>query len=114
MNSAMMPREGLFASRQIDSGEFAKLAIEAHRSKKLRSNIGYPETAAFIQKLTGVKVDINRDWTQIEHGDAMLCIRLKYRVQNPSDKSRVKPGSGDYEFFAVSFQELCINQIDTI
>ncbi len=100
MNSAMMPAPGNYALRQVDSAAFSDLL----RTEKFSSFIGYQDTADFLERISGVKVPVSREPTTVEDGDTLLIVKLKYRVQNPGDKSRFVPADSDYEFFVCGYR----------
>ncbi len=50
------------------------------------SRIGYPETAALIEAVTGWRPPISRETSPLEPGDVAYVVRLRYRVANPARK----------------------------
>ncbi len=99
MNSAMMPAPGEYNLAQVTANEFCAILAAV----KFDSYIGYQDTADFIQRISGVRVAVCRDATVVADGDTMLIIKLKYRVQNPGDKSKFVPADSDYEFFICKY-----------
>jgi len=100
MNSAMMPQEGKYEMRRIGLMEF----IEMVQNNPFKSYIGYPTTAAFIKKVTGREIPINREKTApLKRGDILLVCKLKYRLKDPRMKGKLEPGIQDFEFFEVKY-----------
>lgn len=83
MNTAMMPRGGYYALFDIDQEEFVHHVQCADAVNQLESYIGYPQTAEFVEQLTGIKIEVNRTETKIASGDILLIIKLRYRVNAP-------------------------------
>ncbi len=100
MNSAMMPTDGDYRRRSISRSEFAALL----RAQPFRSFVGYPETAAVIEQIAGVKVPLSRDETTLGDGDVMLVAKLKYRVGDPGRKGTLRPTADDFEFLRIDFK----------
>lgn len=101
MNSAMMPSPGVYHLRQVDRDAFVDLL----RGESFESYIGYPETAKFLERISGVIVPLSRAQTTLADGDKMLIVRLKYRVQSPSDKGKFVPSDDDFEFFVAVYHK---------
>ena len=104
MNSAMMPGEGRYTNRQISPEKFRALMCLADYEGKLISYIGYEATVQVLREFTGLTPELNRRLTDLEDGDLLLCVRLKYRVQDPRMKRHEKPSLADYEFFACRYE----------
>ena len=94
LNSAMMPQPGIYLNKRISKEVFIE-----HVRRGTESFVGYPDTAKFIEDLTGCEIPINREQTFLDAQDEMLIIKLKYRVQSPQEKGKFTPGIDDYEFF---------------
>lgn len=99
LNSAVIPVGGdgdynyLTIARE-DAADWLSL-----HANEFVSRVGYAETARFIESLApGVSVPTNRDATTMHTGDEALIVRLKYRVQNPGEKSGLTPSPEDYDF----------------
>lgn len=103
LNSAVMPIPGHYNLESITAQDFATLLAAAARVGNLTSYIGYPDTAAIVFSLSGVKVAISREQTNLNNEDGMLILRLKYRVQNPADKGKFTPKKEDFEFFFCTY-----------
>lgn len=104
MNSAMMPREGLYRCRRITPEDFGRLVAEAAASGGIESYIGYEATADIVELLSGYRPEVSRANTNVEPGDIMLVARLKYRAENPKAKHMLRPEIGDFEFFVVQYE----------
>ena len=103
LNSAMMPDEGLYILRRVSREFFAELVADAHRRGKLRSYIGYPETAQHIEHIARVPIPVNRASTQLPEQAVIAICKLKYRVSDPGTKGKIQPGDEDYEYFIASY-----------
>lgn len=99
LNSAVIPvgGDGNYNYVTIDKDDAANWLLLY--ADEFVSRIGYAETARFIESLApGITVQTNRDATTMNTGDEALVVRLKYRVQNPGEKSTSNPKSDDYDF----------------
>lgn len=95
LNSATMPKAGRYDIMQITPEEFFRaITLNAHR---LVSSIGYPANIELIRKHSGVTLPLSRAVTDIQPGDMMLIMRLKYRADG---KINSNPGIEDFEFFS--------------
>ena len=103
MNSAVMPKEGNYSCRQVTKDEFVDMIKFYHDRGQLVSYIGYQNCVNLIKKWTGIDVPINRSKTTINHGDVMIIMRLKYRIDDPETKSNHHPKDDDYEFFYAGY-----------
>lgn len=101
LNSAMMPQEGHYSLKRITREEF----VEEIRTNVIISYIGYKDTADFIEKISGVEIDVNRNPTELRDTDTFLVIKLKYRVPNPAEKGKYVPTDEDYEFFICHYSK---------
>ena len=104
MNSCVMVGPGEYKCTRISLDQFRGI-FNANNSN-FKSYIGYPNTAKVFWEITGRKIELCRDKTDLRVGDIMLCMRLKYRP--PIDeKATRKHGNHieDYEFFYVTFKE---------
>jgi hypothetical protein len=94
----MMPDlNGAYIVHPLTLDEFADAVREA---SSIESFIGYDATAKFIERATGVPVEVSRAQTVLQDNDVFLIIRLKYRLADGSakrDPNRA-PADGDYEF----------------
>lgn len=101
MNSAMMPTIGTYHARKVTAEEAA--AILKQNNYVFKSYVGYPDTAAYMTRVLGVEVPVSREQTELVAGDIMLVCKLKYRVQNPTQKGSLVPTSDDYEWWIVEY-----------
>ncbi len=89
VNSAMMPTLGrVYAPVEVTANQFIKLVQDGAKFGRLISYIGYPQTAAFLTKLTGVQIVENRAPATVAPGDLMLICKLDYRVSSASTKGQ--------------------------
>lgn len=102
LNSAVMPRPGRYDVKPLTVAEFAARLLQG-----FESFVGYPETAAHIERVALVHVPISRDPVTLEDGDVMLVCRLKYRLADPAQKANkdFKPKFDDYEYLLVRFED---------
>lgn len=106
MNSAVMPAGcyGHYLYQPASVG-LLRWILEGENGPWV-SCIGYPQTAAMIESWTGIHVAVNRHETRLIHGDAMVIVRLKYRVENPATKgAKVSDDPADWEIAHVKFFE---------
>lgn len=108
MNSNMMPKAGVYHSRQVELGEFVRefvVAVRVH-GMEWRSYVGYPQTAGILSEAFQIAIPVSREQKKLESGDTMFAVRLKYRVA-PVEKGQPQHGSSveDYEFFITSYKE---------
>jgi len=95
----------LLNSAVLASGAYGTYAYSPATSEDLKqfvagtytSRIGYDETVAYVERMTGHRPVISRDASPLEPGDEALVIRLKYRVQDPRTKGGVRPRDEDWE-----------------
>jgi hypothetical protein len=105
LNSAVMPKEGTYVIKKISKEYFIQILKYYSELGQVKSFIGYPQNAELIYKWSGVKVDINREQlTDIETGDKMLIMKLKYRVKDPSTKGNIVD-ENDFEFYICVYNE---------
>lgn len=95
----------LFNAAVIPSpGKYEYIALSVERAVKWLkegydlSFIGYPATADFIEKISGKRPELSREKFVLQPGDEALIVKLKYRLQNPSQKGKFTPSDEDYEF----------------
>lgn len=100
INSAMIPGDGLYNYKTINRGQFMVKLQGWHNSESgFTSYIGYPDTAAYVEKITGgVPVMVNRSKFTMSPGDVALVVKLNYRVPAPGDKGKFVPGDNDWEY----------------
>jgi hypothetical protein len=99
LNSAVVPvgGDGNYNYVTIDKDDAANWLLLY--ADEFVSRIGHAETARFIESMApGVSVPTNRDATAMNTGDEALVVRLRYRVQNPGEKSSLNPSPDDYDF----------------
>jgi hypothetical protein len=105
LNSAVMPVQGTYIIREVPLETFKVLVTLFYKSGKLKSFIGYEQNRELIFKWTGVNVEINRgELRELEDGDILLIMRLKYRLKDPSMKGQAV-GEDDFEFFVALYRK---------
>lgn len=87
LNSAVITAPGVYEYRLITPEEAAAFV----RSGGWESRIGYPQTAAHIETISGVRPSLSREATVMRPGDVALVVRLRYRVTDPSRKGETLP-----------------------
>lgn len=103
LNSAMMPQPGKYHLRSIPADTFAWMVRQASEKNRLESYVGYPQTADYIAKLSGVPITVSRQQATVKSGDILLICRLAYRPDNPAGKG--KPvDEADFEFFYAEYE----------
>jgi hypothetical protein len=102
LNSAIMPAPGRYDLEQITPDQFFQAIVKAYDSSQLVAWIGYPQNRDIIARKTGVQLFLNRANIEIEPGDFMLIMRLKYRV-NPQTKGG-EVDENDFEYFFAKYQ----------
>ncbi len=80
MNSAMMPAFGKYHYAELTANEFGEIIQRANEAGALKSYIGYQQNADIIFQLSRVRVEINTEQTELNNGDILLCMTLKYRL----------------------------------
>lgn len=105
MNSAMMPREGIYTMRRISKREFIDLLVDAYEQGELDSYLGYQANIDLIYSWTGIRLPFKREMTTVEDGDVLLIMKLKYRLQDPGKKGEWIPREEDYEYFICYYRE---------
>jgi len=80
-NAAAIPSPGKYEYSNISQDQAIKWLKQGYD----KSFVGYPDTAGFI------KFDM-------QPGDEALIVKLKYRLQDPTQKEKFTPSDEDYEF----------------
>lgn len=72
------------------SYEYLPLTLDEARAWLARgpviSQVGYPNTQAWIASRLGVELPLDRSARQMMPGDEALVVRLKYRLADPAQK----------------------------
>ena len=95
MNSAMMPQAGQYKLVQLSQWQFVDAL---RRAGAVDSYVGYPQTAAFVERISGVGGAVSRRQTGLEDGERVLVVKLAYRPQDANTKG-APVNEEDYEFF---------------
>ena len=93
-NAAVIPSPGKYEYSEISRDQ----AVEWLKRGYDKSFIGYPDTAAFIERISGTRPEISRERFDMQPGDEALIVKLKYRMQDPTQKGKFVPSDEDYEF----------------
>ena len=92
LNSAVIPAGG-YGTYVYDAMDADELGAWL-RVGPYTSHVGYPETAAYIAAITGEPAPaISRGLSEIQVGDEAAVVRLRYRLANPGQKGKHRPGS---------------------
>ena len=94
LNSAVITGPGVYKYR-LASPEEVKSWL---RARNWVSRVGYVATIEHIKQLTGIQLSLSREETRMEPGDQALVVRLKYRLQDPTQKGQWQPGTEDWEY----------------
>lgn len=95
LNAGVITGPGVYEYRLVSPEE----AAEWIQAGGWTSRIGYPQTAEWIERLSGVRPPLSREASPMQPGDEALVVRLKYRVADPSRKGEVLPvGPNDWEY----------------
>lgn len=101
LSALIMPHEGTFECKKITRGQYA---VVYNTATKIESTVGYPNTARFIERITGAKegaVEVSRTKCTFEIGQVGLVAKLKYRLRDPNEKRTYVPKDEDYDFFKI-------------
>lgn len=95
LNSAVLPA-GAYGIYRYTESSAAELADYLHQPGVV-SRVGYSETAAVIERWTGVRVEISREASPLEPGDVAMVVRLCYRVDPRTKGAPQSPRDEDWE-----------------
>lgn len=109
LNSAMMPKEGTYNLVRIDKEIFKMLLEKYYTESKLVNYIGYEQNLKLISEWCNIRLVANRDEAKnLESGDILLIMKLKYRVKNINNKSdknfQAQLTENDFDFFEAKFE----------
>jgi len=110
-NSSVMPRPGNYQCREIPEAEFSEHLVAFWRAGLVTSYVGYPANQLHIHRLTGIEVPLNREPTELEPGDWMLCMKMAYELQEEMRKRPTKDktmwqyrdGPRSWKYYLVKF-----------
>lgn len=94
LNSAVLPGPGEYRYDLISRDEVVNLL----RERPGESRIGYPETARHIEAISGLRVPLSRERSEMAPGDEAIVVRVKYRIPDPATKGSLCPKDGDWEY----------------
>ncbi len=101
MNSAVMPAEGCYNLRKITRQQYAAEVRAAIESGNYSSSVGYPDNVRIIEQLTGYTVPVSREETNLQKGDTLLIMKLRYRTDGYKQQ---KVSLDDFEFFRAEYK----------
>ena len=105
LNSAMMPQEGFYQLKKISKEEFCIILEKAYQNQQLVSYIGYGMNSAMIEMWCNIRVPVNRaQIAPLKHGDILLIMKLKYRLQDVKLKGTMM-NEEDFEFFQAKYYD---------
>jgi len=99
MNSAMMPTPGKYELVALTREQFVGILRD---NGQCDSYVGYPQTAKFVERISGVEVAVSRRQTTLQDGERVLVVKLAYRPQD-ADTKGAPVVEADYEFFLVRY-----------
>lgn len=103
-----MPQPGTYVCKLISSDRFAEILRQEWPRGNVISSVGYASNMDIIELISGIRVPVNRDNSELADGDVILAMRMKNRIV---DKSKVIAGKGildavvaDFEFFEIEYK----------
>ena len=102
MNSAMMPQPGTYELVPLAREQFVGILRD---NGQCDSYVGYPQTAEFVERISGVKVEVSRRSTVFTDGERVLVVKLAYRPQDANTKG-APVDEADYEFYLVRYSSI--------
>jgi Domain of unknown function (DUF1874) len=99
MNSAMMPQPGKYELVPLTREQFVGILRD---SGECDSYVGYEQTAHFVERISGVKVEVARRQTVFEDGERALVVKLAYRLPDANSKG-APVNESDYEFYMIRY-----------
>ena len=106
LNSAVMPQAGTYSLEKYEA-ETWKTELKAAINDKVdfQQYIGYQSTLTFVEHLIGKSLgEVSWEKTELEDGDIIFVIRLKYRAA-PHERKEDAPDIYDFEFFMGRYWE---------
>ena len=100
MNSAMMPTEGKYTCKRINSTQFKNIFLHAQLHGEIVSSVAYPEIQDVVGKHLGINIpiDYSKGLTVLDDESDILVVKLKYRVPSERKGHRLGTKFSDYEF----------------
>ena|SRR3990167_8832198 len=100
MNSAMMPQPGKYELERLTRNQFVSILRD---NGGVDSYVGYPQTAEFVERISGVSVAVSRRQTVLADSDRVLVVKLAYRPQDAGSKGQ-PVNEDEYEFFLIRYE----------
>ena len=110
LNSAMMPAAGVYRLVKINAKTFANYLQDYYEKNQLINYIGYEATTKHIKDITNIRIPVNRvQVNELHDGDVLLICKLKYRLENPSNKGNKEFQKNltcdDFEYYIAFYSE---------
>lgn len=105
LNSAMMPKVGIYKMKEIEKDNFFQHVKDAASRGELSHNIGYQQNVDIINSETGLSLVANRDRTELQDGDTILSMTLSYRSFKKGEIVNVD----DFKYYITSYNEVSDN-----
>ena len=101
-DSKMLSGIGTYDFTEISRDAF----VDVLRTHQIESFVTYPETPAFVERISGVKVAINFTKAELTHGDILLMACLQYPEELHVDEGGFTPTDDDYKFLLCKYSSL--------
>ena len=103
LNASMMPSpDFIYKEKMVSKEQFINLL----KQNDFKSYIGYPQTAEFLKKISGVEVLVCREKVSLnpdtDKSGKMLICKLIYRVKDPNTKGK-EVDESDFEFYVANY-----------
>ena len=104
LNSAMMPSANyIYHIEKLEQKQFVEL-LNIYKDQ-IESYIGYPQTAEYLTKISGIEIEVARRETKLtEIEGLMLIIKLSYRIGNTKDKGK-EVDESRFLFYKVNYYQ---------
>jgi len=99
MNSAMMPQPGSYKLERLTKAQFVGILRD---EGAIDSYVGYPQTAEFVERISGIKCEVSRRPAVLVAEEAALVVKLAYRPQDANAKGQ-QVNEDDYEFYLMIY-----------
>jgi hypothetical protein len=111
LNSAVMPKEGVYCCKKIPREIFKSVLVQAYENGQLLNYIGYETNIKLIAEWCNIRLPLSRDEVvQMKDGDILLVMKLKYRLKDVKMKTdsayQKQLSENDFEFFVVEYSKI--------
>lgn len=86
VHAAILPMEGMYSVKRITASEFFAQSQAAHAKGVLNSLIAYASILKVIEQETGIRLAPSVRKLELQHGDTVLVMRLKYELGNKPEQ----------------------------